>query len=895
MFFLPARFSIILFIASLMQSALSASHLVGIDVAVELPKSAEWNMMVNFRPGNGETVNLNPPRFSWSYAPDPSRNDAASSHRDVSPHEFIFQISSNKSFTDFSVNVRTPWNMYNTLAPLVPGGNYFWRIGYIYPRNPDDPNSWTLSTNGWKDSPSVWITNSFSISSNATSWDRSMLANPDYLAARGKHPHILFNADSRTNLLAWLNGCYRKNQVGSGTVDERKVGQSWDNALKTATQTISSPWWQDSKPMGGWDGNWGVRVGEVAFVAAVTGSKLYNLTNLANQLDLLAAYFRTNGGPTADIAGGGAGQLCIYRSIVCGYDWFYDVLTPAQRYNCLRAIELRSAWGLYSSWFTIGLWGGPYSTNVNYPGPFSVRAFNAGKLLNNHPMVNSHYDYWGALAAYNDSPICRKLFDAGVNYMIGVGMATGGFEGGMGDGRSYLFSMLFNGGGLDANFFTYVWYGISFPEAKLNLNPFWSRNAEWFSWMWPVGYTQGHDGWGDVGWGNAANPWLSSYGKYLAGFTGNSIASQHSKAQRALSGEPGDSIVNTPILYYYPPPSSPASNVVADFFPHGGWAFGSTFSPNSPACYSNGVGFIFQARPGGCQPLSHSHFSDLSFDLWAYGSTITDAGSDMTYYGKDSMSHYCLLVNGYGTMQPWEAPLEPSYSRIIGYTNSTDYTYVAADATLAYPHKKFAPEGWLVAREAYADLSFVTKVQRHILFPHGKYFVIFDSLESRQPATFSWLYHVLEDTVTNLNEKTVSFEYTSNIQKLLGSKAKTTDVRVLVQHIFSPDGVTITNLTGTNVTANPVRGGNYWDASDKTHPRAHALWVSNQKPSTNWHFLTVIYPIKPGDKAPAITRITDRTVRIQNGDEDDIVSWGETNRNPQSTFIVDTVALEGSK
>src|SRR5439155_17795809 len=115
---------------------------------------------------------------------------------------------------------------------------------------------------------------------------------------------------------------------------------------------------------------------------------------------------------------------------------------------------------------------------------------------------------------------------------------------------------------------------------------------------------------------------------------------------------------------------------------------------------------------------------------WAYGSTITDSGSDMTYYGKDAMAHYSLLVNGYGTMQSMAAPLETNYSRMIAFEDNSNYTYVAADATLAYPHKTFSPQGWLVNAGSYSNLSYVTKVERHLLFPHKKYFVIFDTLQA---------------------------------------------------------------------------------------------------------------------------------------------------------------------
>src|SRR4030042_5637565 len=45
---------------------------VVIDSRYSIPDDPRefYSRYVNFRPGNGETVKLNPPRFSWTYLPD---------------------------------------------------------------------------------------------------------------------------------------------------------------------------------------------------------------------------------------------------------------------------------------------------------------------------------------------------------------------------------------------------------------------------------------------------------------------------------------------------------------------------------------------------------------------------------------------------------------------------------------------------------------------------------------------------------------------------------------------------------------------------------------------------------------------------------------------------------
>ena len=101
---------------------------IGKEALLELPRAALWSKAVNFRPGEGEVVTINPPRFSWSYTPDP-----AEAGKDVSLKEFQFQVAHDRQFKRLAVNVRTVSNMYNFIRPLKKGLCY-WRVGYADPR-----------------------------------------------------------------------------------------------------------------------------------------------------------------------------------------------------------------------------------------------------------------------------------------------------------------------------------------------------------------------------------------------------------------------------------------------------------------------------------------------------------------------------------------------------------------------------------------------------------------------------------------------------------------------------------------------------------------------------------------------------------------------------------------
>ena len=67
-----------------------------------------YSRLVNFAPGDGEVVDLNPPRFRWFYHPDPSEETV--SHI----YTFRFQIASDSVFSDLIVDVETPYNFYKS-------------------------------------------------------------------------------------------------------------------------------------------------------------------------------------------------------------------------------------------------------------------------------------------------------------------------------------------------------------------------------------------------------------------------------------------------------------------------------------------------------------------------------------------------------------------------------------------------------------------------------------------------------------------------------------------------------------------------------------------------------------------------------------------------------------
>jgi hypothetical protein len=255
------------------------------------------------------------------------------------------------------------------------------------------------------------------------------------------------------------------------------------------------------------------------------------------------------------------------------------------------------------------------------------------------------------------------------------------------------------------------------------------------------------------------------------------------------------------------------------------------------------------------------------------------------------MQHYSLLVNGLGHCVP-RVPTEPYYSRLLAWTNNDELTYVCADLTRVYARSNFHPTGYgltpdFAARYNGGPLRFLTNVNRHLLFPRKKYWVVFDVMQTVTNATFSWLYHVLEPTAT-INTNSCSFSYTAS------NHYRGKPVVVYVSHVVDSSKLNLTNMTGTNlVRANPITGENYRAIEDGNF-RSHAIWVSNRTPTTNWHFMSVIYPVRQGETPPVVTRLDDFSVRVQRGADDDLISFNPARRDASTYIDLEAMRLPSS-
>ena len=375
-------------------------------------------------------------------------------------------------------------------------------------------------------------------------------------------------------------------------------------------------------------------------------------------------------------------------------------------------------------------------------------------------------------------------------------------------------------------------------------------------------------------------------------------------------------------------PGQATDTTLTHIFPHDGWAVTCTKPTNTAynsgnSCFRDGLGLIFKASPhsghGSTFNQDHGNFAGLSYQLWAYGAPITDAGGEgISAPAKVTEGQYGILVDGIGQWQKDGVPTQPFYARLTGYKKGTNYEYFAGDATNAYPK---------IFTDAYgAPLTTdLQKVQRHMLLVRGKYYVVFDDLQSGHNSKFTTLYHIpwLRDAADPRNGKTDTFKFganqteysytTSNITAGNASEtaANERQVTVKVKMINDPSTFEVIDMTGTgngvttpqlvspglkrggNVRTNPLPepAQNYMKnvmAVGDPYPAAHALWISNTQKQRNFHFMSVIYPQKPGATAPTITRIDDFTARVVNDDGSvDVISFNPDTAPADTTILID--------
>ncbi len=615
-----------------------------------------------------------------------------------------------------------------------------------------------------------------------------------------------------------------------------------------------------------------------AFVWQMTQDPKY-LDNgrLQELLSDTADYFIASGQGLSDkINGGGGGAT----ELALAYDWLYNVMTPEQRQHVIRAISLHC-----KRWLMTNTFASPPANGVDDPknGVYALpRRLSGGEIIGtgeSHMWEDNFLDtIIAAMATYNEDIEAKKFLYLGLNAMLGRPHYMGSEEGL--DVGQYDF--------LDMKFLLerYIWAQNLFPEVKFNTNPWLYRVSEWFMRMNPVGTEAEFYMWGDPSLYGGTKSGLLRWGEALAWFINDGRMLQHVTEQRKVYQKSFDEVAFYAqvgrMFYFSKPNESITLTPNSQIFPLGGYAFASSSSPNTAEAFINGTGFIFASRAGDTGGRGHDANFDLSFELWAYGQTITENGASHWKWNGQPQSHNSLIVDGTGILQNGLQTL-PYHGRIFAFKSNDIYTYAAGEGKYLYP----------------SDIrSKLNNINRHMLMINNRYFIVYDDLDATVPTKFSWLYHVPEDrlNVTSNGSFTYIKSNTPAIQFAVPSFYPYRDwnytkpnVKIIVSHIEDNSNLELVDLTNASRYINPITNVSYSmgqvvpsPTPDEQDRRVHAIWISNKENVTNWHFMTVIYPKNPNDEKaglpdPRIERLDDFTAKVTspNGTVD-IITFSES-------------------
>ncbi len=342
------------------------------------------------------------------------------------------------------------------------------------------------------------------------------------------------------------------------------------------------------------------------------------------------------------------------------------------------------------------------------------------------------------------------------------------------------------------------------------------------------------------------------------------------------------------VAAYYDTPAIRTLDDPVGLFPLGGWVMSGTKPPSTRTCCETSTGMIFQSSLGA---YSHAFANENSFHIYAYGEDISFAAATSEYeaHAFHSMSHNTILVDGLGQIQE-RPPATPRVGYIRAFDRGDGYVYWAGDATNAYSKVPVERPGdwWGTLEPVYSErgLPFFRRFIRHVVFVSGKYHVIFDDLSSTQPAQYTWLYHILPDDPIVFDDDAWTIDYTVG------------DVPVRIAHIAHRDDLELIDMQGDDIFKNPLTGEDYTGKLGRhptgvrkpEHLPGHNLFISNTTKAADFHFLSVIAPVPPGEAFPEIRRIDDMTVAVDGV----TVSFDPSNAG-EADIVVDVEAIRGGQ
>jgi len=772
--------------------------IIGRESRVTPDERQRYSRFVRFRPANGQTVTLNPPRFSWPFDP---KIAVAKYHADT---RFTLQISKTKSFAEPDVEIRdTDCNFYNFLPVLKGAKIWYWRVGY---------RVGSKRKVQWSD------VRSFTLADDAVEWNRSDFGRR--IDALSGHPRILFNRKTRRDVLAM-----RKKNPYSAELAEHII-QSADAFMKNKSRGFRAIPQDDSRKLKVQYRTLADGLTRMAFAYLLTGDEKYMACK--DKFVLMASW--PKGGlssPEGIREDTNKWETHLTEYLGVFYDWFYDVLTPEER----KIIRNSLAWRIDHTLNSFA-WKRRGGEEIKR-GSIAVSA-SSHAYQNTMPMII------GSLAVCDELPVARKALAIGLHYIIGI-------TSGMGEDECWKEGPGYGNGKMKWLMDASSYLETTIPSLNLGKNEMYSAYADFFARLTPVGVQHssfGNRGINELDWGRSRAKNLYR----VALFRNDGVALQNSlDSVRRLEEHINAKIypeipwIDFALPFYFSEPQPRVETVYSKLFPVEGWVTVSTAPPSDYDAQKNAVSMSFRCSPRG--GYGHSFRCENAFDLHAYGITMTVGGgntANQNQFANATMSHNTVLINGLGQLAAKDRT--PAFcGRIIAWKKGDRFIYWAGDATAAYGPK-----------------TGLAKFVRHVLFVDGEYFVIYDQLSSDRntgPARFQWLYHILPYTELDFNPKKFSWRYAiKDTEMVVKHLAHTDDLTFLNlrgrEGQFNP--VTGEDLRQRNLNKYYPSGKIKKVNGIPPPADANHIWVSHKTPREKMDFLTVLVPFRKGEKPPVI-------------------------------------------
>ena len=574
--------------------------------ALAVDPRIEYAHFVNFRPGDGQVCEVNPPRFSWGYDPSViSKEDH--------PRETLFtlQLSKTGDFSSPDLQIKnTPYNFYNALPVLDQTLTWHWRVGYSVAGE----ITWNAAR-------------AFSFGPGTPEWDRTVISKiGDHLK---EHPRVPFTEDQWEE----IGNLHKRNSVAA---------EVRDYAIDQANKVLHRDWWEEfpENDLERWKGGTtrfegskfyagiGKGLETVAFAYKLTGDETF--AGVKQRVLKMAAWppggFSSPEGMGASDAKNSTwitGNLSLY------FDWFYQDLSDEEKRIILNSIQWRLEHNVrHYSWKLDG----------------EVNPRGIGMFTTSHAYEDFLWTLPAALATYEHLPESREAIEIGLHYLTGVTNPFGPEE-------AWNEGMAYGGWKLATLLDTALYFNFTVPDLHLERNPYWKKIGDFFTWLSPLGVTS-------CSFGNQGNSLHYIQGhnanfRKLAFLTGDGCMYRNWEQCHTWEGRnrgfPTPSIDYAICNCWNDIPQPAVEPDTHRIFPVAGWAMADAKPPSDAAEYQNAVGMVYHCRPRG--GYSHSFFSENAFDIFAYGDLIANGGGgteNRDPFARSTVSHNSILVDGVG-------------------------------------------------------------------------------------------------------------------------------------------------------------------------------------------------------------------------------------------------------